>query len=520
MKKIGMLCIIAAALMLTSCGKGYSGEIPDLIFWPAKYTDDAKPCFYLFDDNPEHLNPEFLADGEEPSAIASFDGLTPGVYTVFSYHHRGSAAQSEQDLFFDMLFGTQSGAELKINRIGLDHDWQWNKAWADFSGVDVFSPMYLRTYSCENGGDCGDADCSCRVENELTLSDSTQFSELGEKVILGAGDKKLLSEVIPDIAEERINEIRHGGYNEPVWLMMEFEIVSGELSADTIAYCDREKARENFDTMKNGRVAYEPQFKGIAQNAPEVVANLSYTITDDIKAGPLPVRIFNQRHPDGYVCRDGWFATNVNTWKDEKLISAESAESDMMHLSYKDAEKFNLYGENVIEKDDIWHFDPFYTSLYSDEDNENFVPNIPMSQVDYPKGRENTTKDFYSKYVLNLGNFGVRYIYSISLKNEGEKDRTFMFSMNSPSGQLYRFSMKRDGETVRDDGGMYIMKLCDVDPREDPDSKTEPKERLKPDKYTTTEEFVLESGGEYELVFEVVTLTGCDAPMTNMMSIK
>ncbi|MBO5059804.1 MAG: hypothetical protein J6C82_02660 [Clostridia bacterium] len=530
MRLIRLICMTCIIALLCSCsgGNNYSGEIPDLKFTPVKYDSEGKSCFYLFDDNPEHLDKDFLADGESPSSIAHFGGLVPGVYTVFSYHHRGSAAESEADLFFDVLFCTQDEAEFEIRAIGLDHDWQWNKAWADFSGVDVFLPEYLKTFDCTCRGRCSckKADgeckngCACTVRNELVKSDSARFVGLHKRIKLKSGESGLLSELIPVIGEERINEIRHGGYDEPVWLMMEFEIISGEMSVDTVAYTDKANARDNFNTMKKGRVRKEPQFKGIAENAPIVTAELTYVFGDTTKPGPLPVRIFNQKYPEGYIAADGSFATNVNTWKDPKAITAESAESDMMLLSYRDEEKLSLYGEAAEDKNDVWYFDPFHTSLYEDSDNADFVPNIPMSEVDYPVGGERIPRDFYSRYVCNLGNFGVRYIYTFNLKNEAESEKIFKFSLNSVSGQLYRFSLHRGDELVRDDGGRYIMKRFDMDPQENPKSTLEPKERLKPSKYTQTEEFLLEPGGEYTLKFEVVTLTGCDAPMTNILSVE
>ncbi len=507
-----LACIFALTCSCSGNLSNYTGEIPNLEFTHVTKDESGKSCYYLFDDNPEHLNPEFLADGETPSSIAHFDELKTGVYTVFSYHHRGDAAESEQDLFFDVLFRGGSEAEYRITKIGLDHDWQWNKVWADFSGTDVFLPEYLKTSACickncscsKADGTCENEKCGCIVKNELVQADSDRFSGLN-KVIKG---NQLLSEVIPNIGTERINEIRHGSYNEPIWLMMEFEILAGELSVDTIAYKNKDIAKSNFEIMKKGKVAYEPQFKGIAESAPVVKAELSYTFDNSAKAGPLPVRIFNQKYPNGYVARDGVFATNVNTWKDSKFIKAESAESDMMRLTYRDEEKLSLYGSSVTEKTDIWHFDPFYTSLYSDNGNDTFVPNIPMSQVDYPKGNERTPAKFYSRYVCNLGNFGVRYLYTINLKNHSGSEKNFNFSINSVSGQLYRYSLYKDAEIVCDDGGRYIMKKFDKEPVKE-----------KPQKYTTTESFSLKPHTDYVLKFEVVTLTGCDAPMTNMFSV-
>ncbi len=530
MRFLRLLCFICIGILLCSCTpeQTYFGEIPNLKFSHVKYTHDGKPCYYLFDDNPEHLNKNYLADGEIPSSIAHFDSLAPGVYTIFSYHHRGSAAAKDTDMFFDVLFRASQKAEYKITKIGLDHNWQWNKAWADFTGVDVYAPEYLKTYNCtctdsqclKPDGACNNSNCSCTIKDELTKSNSGYYQGLNITSVVTPEKSFLLSEQIPVIKEDRVNEIRHGGYDEPIWLIMEFEILSGELTVDTLAYTDLEKAKANFETMEKGSLAKEPQYKGIADSAPIVKAELSYTFDDTTKPGALPIRIFNQRHPEGYIAKDGAFGTNVNTWKVKELIEAESAESDLMHLTYKDSKKLDLYGESITDKNHIWHFDPFYTSMYDDAGNPDFEPNIPMSQVNYPMGNKETPKDFYSKYVLNLGNFGVRYQYTFKLNNQSSVQRIFSFSMNSVSGQVYRYSLYSGNTLIKDDGGRYIMKKFDMDPGENPKSKTDPKERLEPAKYTTTEKFVLEPNTDYILNMEVVTLTGCDAPMTNILSVE
>lgn len=520
MRKFHGILLVFVMFILCACKDAqyteqtYFGEVPSLEFSQVTHNEEGKRCFYLFDDNPEHLKSDFLADGEVPSSIAHFGELEPGVYTVFSYHHRGSAAEENEDLFFDVLFRSEN-AEFKITRIGLDHDWNWNKAWADYSGVDVFAPEIINSFNCtcfgktcaKADGEC-DEDCGCAVRDVLTEADSGKFSGLNKRVSATSGENLLLSEIIPDVGMEQINEIRHGGYNEPIWLMMEFEIISGEMTVDTIAYKDKQNC--DFDEMKEGRVANEPQFKGIAENAPVVKAELAYTFDDTTKPGALPVKLFNQKYPEGYVAADGAFATCVNTWKDTSFVSAESAESDMIRLSYRDSEKIGLYGENADEKTDMWHFDPFHTRLYEDENDPDFVPN---GEIEYNGENED---EFYKKYVLNLGNFGVRYIYDFALKNEAATEKIFVFAINSVSGQVYRYSLKKDGEVVTDDGGRYIVKRFDNDPAE----KLFSGERRKPGKYTTSEEFVLEPGGEYKLTFEVVTLTGCDAPMTNILSVK
>lgn len=536
MRQKKLLCFcIAAILLLGGCQRaGKGGLAPaELVFTPVAQTADGKDMFYLFDDNPEHLNSRFLADGAEPSSIAHFADLKPGVYTVFSYHHRGDSVARDADLFFDAAFYTDSTASFRINRIGLDHDWQWNQAWADFTGVNVWMPEYYKTFNCVcPAGTCGcsgaeqecpraEEGCACIIRDELVVSDAGKFDNLGVTETLQADREILLSEFISNIGRQEINKYRYMGYDEPTWLIMEFEVLSGTMTFDTLAYTDKEAARANLRTMRHGAFDPEPQYKGIADNAPIVKAELSYCITDAVPSGGLPIIIKNQRFPEGTVAEDGRFSTNVNTWNTGELVEAEAAESDMMQLTYVDSSKLDLYGEAVQERDDIWRFDPYHTKLYQEPDDPEFVPNAEMSAVDYPKGQEQTTTEFYNTYVCNLGNFGVRYLYTIHLENQGQTERTVSFRMKSISGQVYRFSFQAaDGQTVRDDGGQYYMKRFDMDPAEDPNSDTEPKERLEPAKYSTEEAFVLEPGGAYILEFEIVTLTGCKAPIENQLYLQ
>ena len=97
-KKFILLTAILSLIFTASCGSGGSGGVyldssaPVLEFEPVKTSEDGKNEYYLFDDNPEHLNPNFLADSADaPSSIARFEDLQPGIYTVFSYHHRGDS---------------------------------------------------------------------------------------------------------------------------------------------------------------------------------------------------------------------------------------------------------------------------------------------------------------------------------------------------------------------------------------------------------------------------------------------
>ena len=541
------------SVILSGCGREVSNAAteaaspdradPVIQFEAQKTAADGTAEYYLFDDNPEHLNSKFLADGEEPSSIAHFGELQPGIYTVFSYHHRGYSVDLNADLYYDAVFSSSNEGEFEILNLGIDHDWDWNQAWADYTGTEVVMPEFLRTFNCTcgedcpciNGGDCPDPSCPAIIRNESRQPKTAEFDNLNTPKRVSAGSPLYLSEVVSYIEKNDVNHFRYGGWNEPMWMMLRFRVTGGSVNFDTVAYQDQAALKANFSTLKPGAFDNEPQYKGIAPNAPIVTAEFEYTIDDATPEGPVPVTVINARAPQGVTIPDGVFATNVNTWREEAPIAAES---DIMRLEYKDDTKYGLYGSNVAEseKDNVWRFDPYHTKHYGGYDKaaekalreygvavgENFIPNSSILDINYPKGSEISTDEFYAYNACNLGNFGVTSRYIVHLKNSGTAQRTFSFSMESIAGQVYRYSQidAQSGEIIADDGGKYIMKKFDDDPREDPASTSDPKERLTPARMGDTLSFETEPGKEYAITIEITTLTGCVAPLRNKFEIK
>lgn len=544
-----ILCFVAAA-MLAFCGCGASGMPPaptemeyyydpaaPVVEFTAKTADsDGKPEYYLFDDNPEHLNSKFLADGENPSSIAHFEDLTPGIYTVFSYHHRGYSVDLQADLYYDAAFSSNGYGEFKILNLGLDKNWDWNQAWADYSDTAVSMPEYLRTFNCACGGEYYHADgCPAVIRDQFRTPNTDKYECLG--AVRGAAQSSpiWLSEIEGYISENDTNHFRYGGWNEPMWMMMKFEVLSGTVNFDTLAYTDKAAAKRNFPTLLKGAFDNEPQYKGVAENAPIVTAAFDCEISAATPSGPVPVTVKNSRAPEGITLRDGVFATNVNTWREPNPIAAES---DLMRLKYVDDTKMGLYGSEVPDgwKNNYWLFDAFHTKHYGNYDAEQskkisgygapvaekFQPNIDIKDIAHPTETELCDDDFYKYNACNLGNFGVTERYEIGLKNSDSKPRKFKFYLSSIAGQVYRYNLTdaESGEITQSDGGAYIMKKFDDDPKEDPNSTSDPKERVKPDEYGDTIEFELEPGKSYRAVIEITTLTGCVAPMHNQMSVQ
>ncbi|MGN1116515.1 MAG: hypothetical protein ACI4TH_08105 [Candidatus Ornithomonoglobus sp.] len=515
----------------------YDPSAPVIEFTTETENADGTPEYYLFDDNPEHLNPRYLADGSSPSSIAHFEDLQPGIYTVFSYHHRGDSVSPEADLYFDAAFSSSAGGEFKILGIGLDHDWDWNQAWANYTNTAVSLPEYYKTFSCTCHDGCSHGqescihpDCPAVVRGEIKYPRTQEIDHLNTITSVNSGSPLLLSDCIDWIRNNDINHFRYTGYDEPMWLYMTFEITSGTITFDTLAYTSKNKALNNFPILAKGAFDNEPQYKGIAYNSPVVTSESYFTISSDTPPGAIPVTVRNMRSPDGCTIQNGTFATFVNTWREEQPIAAES---DLMLLQYHDEKKSEQYGENVANTSNIWNFDAFHTKCYEEtpenssflrsygiSTGDDFIPNSEMSLVNYPTGSEISDDNFYKYTACNLGNFGVTTRYIIHVSNTDDVPRTFSFTMKSIAGQVYRYSQASAvGSIIADDGGTYIMKKFDSDPAEDPDSKTDPKERLSAEEYGDTLSFNIDAQTENTITIEITTLTGCTAPMHNTFSV-
>lgn len=536
--KRSLLAFALCAVILCSCGAEkitVDPSAPVIEFTARETNESGIPEYYLFDDNPEHLNSRFLLDGETPSSIAHFGDLTPGIYTVFSYHHRGYSADFNADLYYDAIFSSSDGGSFEILALGLDHNWDWNQAWADYTDTVVEMPEFLRTYNCTCGIGVEDKphadDCPAIIRGETREPKTSDFESLNKNISLGGGDTAYLSEIEGRIRNEDMNRFRYGGWNEPMWMMLRFKVTGGTVNFDTAAYQNKNRAKACFTNRLRGPYDNEPQYKGIAKNAPEVTANINIEVDADTKSGAVPITVKNMRVPDGYTIPDGVFATNVNTWREERPVAAES---DQMRLEYRDDTKLPLYGKNVSVTDNIWRFDPYHTKLYGGYDTEyeqelkrygaavgdDFIPNGNMADLRYPQDGEKSTDEFYKYTACNLGNFGVTEIYNIHAANLGDKPRTLKFEFKSIAGQVYRYRQTCGGLPVSDDGGKYLMKKFDDDPAEDPSSNTDPKERLKPAEHGDTLSFYLAPNENYDIKIEITTLTGCVAPMHNRFIIE
>ncbi len=100
------------------------------------------------------------------------------------------------------MFSSSNEGEFEILNLGIDHDWDWNQAWADYTGTEVVMPEFLRTFNCTcgedcpciNGGDCPDPSCPAIIRNESRQPKTAEFDNLNTPKRVWAGSPLYLSE--------------------------------------------------------------------------------------------------------------------------------------------------------------------------------------------------------------------------------------------------------------------------------------------------------------------------------------
>lgn len=178
------------------------------------------------------------------------------------------------------------------------------------------------------------------------------------------------------------------GYNKPVQILGQIEILSGKMNLNVAAFKAGEEIgdRSGFNADATyGSYAYCRTQKGIADSLPQTSVDLEYTIDNKVKDGDtISNKLFNQYKPDGYVTST--WCTNLNP-QDDIWSKDISVQNDLLVLKYEDDKKLTFYGKNVKNKnkDNVWIWDPFHSdtgqypgaSTWQSEDD--YVPNYELS---------------------------------------------------------------------------------------------------------------------------------------------
>lgn len=382
---------------------------------------------FIYENNIESVTREDLSDtsNPNPSYIMKNTNLKPGKYSVFITNlnftglkdENGEIAEKGFSIELDGLFETDDKAVVKITSLGFEmpgvktlysnankqkyeDSWSCLGAWSTYLKCPIYGVGSYRRY----------------------------YPESFLPVQFGVNSKKKvwISEFIKNYAAVP--------YLKPVNILMDFEVLSGNVDFDIAALKStgvlKDRSHHDYNAA-DGSFKRERQYKGIAATLPKVSANLSFSVNDGDRDGDFfPVTVYNQYNTAGKLT-DKW-VTNLNPQND-KWSRDICAESDMLKIKYFDPSKLDLYGDGVSDSKktpwwffDVFHTDTTYVSQEKNAQSENkFIPNRTVSRYE-----DNLLE------ACNLGNYGVRVNYKVSIKNNCNYDRYVYYNLETGSNNI------------------------------------------------------------------------------------
>lgn len=415
MKKLFLTAILAisAAFGITAYA-----DAPDLIFTPT----EGK---YIYCNNHEFIRRSELADTSNPSPkfIMNNEDMTADKYSIFVSHvnhtevrdKNNKITESGFDIEIDVLFRAKEDTVVEFTAAGFEvprngqywykgESYTYEDAWGCFNCWATYLKMPIR-----------------QIDSGLCY-EPLSFEPV--RIEIPAGESFWLSEILPNYSVVP--------FFRPMNLMSDFEIISGKCDINVAAL----KAtgtlgdRRNFvETAAFGSYDRDYQYKGVANSMNEVNASLDFEITNDTWSGSsLPVKIYNQHKPDGNEVKR-WY-THLNP-RSDPWSGDISAESDMLEFEYHDPSKLRYYGKNVPEgeRSDTWYFDTRH------RDTSEFNKSYGEAEAKYIPNRE-LTPDDNTDFTCNLGNYGVKLNYNISITNSGDLTRYACYKLATSSNNV------------------------------------------------------------------------------------
>ena len=381
---------------------------PTLLFAP-KENEGEK---FIYSSNPEDIAESDTA--ESGSMLDNYDDLAPGKYTYMAWYHNGTP----RGLFADVLFNTLSSAEIRVNRLGLQvfplknsPSWTGIQAYSDFLGAPIDNSL---------GADENNAAVYYPEKSNLPLNLS----------LSGGSRSAWLSDIYTRAYGKDYPYMTN--FNTPIYIIMEFEVLSGTPSLSTIAYrpgSDKttfllSEAPYVQDVEITRESSFSPSWNGIANSAPEADAEIEFQIGPDPPGDSILIP-FTINGVFGAADTSKW-VTNLNPQND---ISAYSLvpESSMLAFEYDDGT--------------LWRFNTERTALRfppTGFSSEGFEPNGPLPDLSLPPGDE--IADGYFKGMkkqqisLSQGNYGVAAAYALTLTNNTDAVWKFNYRTDSGSG--------------------------------------------------------------------------------------
>ena len=335
------------------------------------YFNSKEGEYYIFDDNPEYIRRcDILDDGEyEPSAVMHADNLGKAKYNVFSYHHVALVGvgdgYSPEELFFpqgtqlmfDAVFSNSDGGggTIKITRIG-------------------FETSY-------------DLDWDCNV---IAYQNYNNLLEVPIERYIGS-DPLYLSDLV---GNKIINNINNLGDFGVVHLLLEFEVIDGAVDFATVAYKDKDAAKNIINNQKiKSKYDQTVTLKGIAEDSKTKTANQLTYIVDE-NDSTLYFNIENQFYNEKL---SDCFETNCNPWSQIDNFSGSS----MVNFWFDGQIVVrNSDGTSTESEDKRWYLD----SVHSRYPYEHFIPETARYGVYSGKSMFDPNEKLDEEWMLSIPN--------------------------------------------------------------------------------------------------------------------
>ena len=385
---------------------------------------------YIYSSNPERIEEPHLA--ESGNMLDNYENLSPGKYTYMAWYHNGVEYYLDNKLVFtpiytDVLFNAMGSSQIRINKLGLqvfpDIDmphWTGIQAYSDFIGQPIDNA--LETETAHNP----------LIFYPTDLDLPKQYSLSNQSVWLSDIYREAYGKNYPAM----------DNYSMPIYIIMEFEVLSGSPSLSTVAYKTTSDKTQLVlsdapyvqDVIVSTQSSGSPTWKGISDFLPRQEASLYHTIKADTNTDNyvIPVRVTNTF---GIQETSKWI-TNLNPQNDVNAYQY-IPESSLLGFDYNDGYQ--------------WRFDTKRTSLKNppvDYPDDGFTPNETLPFLTLPPG-EVISSGYYSglkkqQISISQGNYGVEQVYHLTLTNNTNSDWTFNYRTDTKPGTVVGISVDGD----------------------------------------------------------------------------
>lgn len=406
-------------------------QVPDL-----KFT--ASEGKYIYCNNHEFIRPSELADtsNEKPKFIMNNIDMTADKYSIFVSHINHTELRDENnkiiapgfDIEIDVLFLAKEDTVISFNAAGFEvpkngqywykgKSYTYEDAWGCFNCWATYLQIPIR-----------------QLDSGTTYTPS-EFSTV--EITIPKGNKFWLSQILPDYSPVP--------FYRPMNLMSDFEIISGKCDINVAALKSTGTLGDRSNFAPNtafGAYDRDRQYKGVADSMNEVSTTLNFEINDDTWSGiSLPVKVYNQKQPQGNETTK-WY-THLNPSADP-WSGDICTESDMLAFKYYDPSKLNYYGKSVPDsnKDSVWYFDTTHS------DTSSYDKNYTANKHEYLPNRK-LQKNDSTEFACNLGNYGVKVNYNISITNNGKLTRYATYKLSTSSNNVV-YVCDENGNLIND----------------------------------------------------------------------